>query len=514
MPQQVNLDALIPREDFAINEGGSTSQFGQTIQIRDLEEGSFFYPILRKPDFQRETADWTPDKISSFIESYISGDLIPAIILWQSGVNIFVIDGGHRLSALIAWVSDDYGDGDISRQFFEHQISDEQKKIAEKTRKEVSKKIGSYKDLQHAARYPDRANQEHVEKAKKLGFTALQLQWVTGDAEKAEESFFKINQHAAPIDKTELRLLNSRQKPNAIASRAIIRAGKGHKYWSSFSLEAQDTIEELSNHINNLLFSPTFQTPIKTLDLPVAGKGYSAGSLNLLLDLINLANNKTESQVSNDLDGSETINFLKTTKRILSRITGQHPSSLGLHPIVYFYSVSGRYQPTSFLAAIEFVKWLDQHKKLKQFISAREGFENFMLQYKSIPNQITNKFGSGAKKGHRRLFEFYVKLLNLKLEGTSDTDIVENISKDDIFGFLQFSPSFTKTNESSFSNNVKSTAFIQEALKNPIRCQICQGLIHKNSTSFDHIQRKENGGTGSAENAQLAHPYCNSTYKN
>jgi hypothetical protein len=27
---------------------------------------------------------------------------------------IFVIDGGHRLSALRAWMEDDYGDGTIS----------------------------------------------------------------------------------------------------------------------------------------------------------------------------------------------------------------------------------------------------------------------------------------------------------------------------------------------------------------------------------------------------------------
>jgi len=44
--------------------------------------------------------------------------LIPAIILWNSGRYIFTIDGAHRLSALIAWVLDDYGDGIISQTFF------------------------------------------------------------------------------------------------------------------------------------------------------------------------------------------------------------------------------------------------------------------------------------------------------------------------------------------------------------------------------------------------------------
>jgi len=38
---KVKLDALIPSEDFAVNEGNSTSRFGQTLQIRDLEKGFF-----------------------------------------------------------------------------------------------------------------------------------------------------------------------------------------------------------------------------------------------------------------------------------------------------------------------------------------------------------------------------------------------------------------------------------------------------------------------------------------
>ena len=31
--------------------------------------------------------------------------------------------------------------------------------------------------------------------------------------------------------------------------------------------------------------------------------------------------------------------------------------------------------------------------------------------------------------------------------------------------------------------------------------------------SMDHAQRKQDGGTGSPDNAQLTHPYCNSGYK-
>src|ERR1017187_3508787 len=104
MAEIINLDALIPREDFEVSSDATNSQPSQTIQIRDLEKDSFFYNVIRKPDFQRETNEWGMGKIADFVKSFLDGDLIPAIILWQSGTSIFVIDGSHRLSSLIAWV--------------------------------------------------------------------------------------------------------------------------------------------------------------------------------------------------------------------------------------------------------------------------------------------------------------------------------------------------------------------------------------------------------------------------
>lgn len=105
--QTVVLDALIPREDFEIasdiGNGGNTRN-KTTLSIEDLKYDSFFFAALRKPIFQRETNEWDPKKICAMIESFVDGELIPAIILWrnQSGY-IFVIDGAHRLSSLGAW---------------------------------------------------------------------------------------------------------------------------------------------------------------------------------------------------------------------------------------------------------------------------------------------------------------------------------------------------------------------------------------------------------------------------
>lgn len=102
----VNLDALIPREDFEVrSEQGKAFPKSGTLKINDLEPNAFLYDALRKPDFQRETANWDSTKITEFVRTFLDGDLIPAVILWQSGRYTFVIDGAHRLSALTAWVS-------------------------------------------------------------------------------------------------------------------------------------------------------------------------------------------------------------------------------------------------------------------------------------------------------------------------------------------------------------------------------------------------------------------------
>ena len=60
---------------------------------------------------------------------------------------IFVIDGGHRLSSLRAWMLDDYGDGPLSLAFCGTEISEEQKRIAKRTRRLIETSIGRYSTL-------------------------------------------------------------------------------------------------------------------------------------------------------------------------------------------------------------------------------------------------------------------------------------------------------------------------------------------------------------------------------
>lgn len=71
MSNRVSLDAMIPREDLAIEENQNTTEDHITeFNITHLARESAILKLLRKPDFQRETNHWTPNQIASFIASF------------------------------------------------------------------------------------------------------------------------------------------------------------------------------------------------------------------------------------------------------------------------------------------------------------------------------------------------------------------------------------------------------------------------------------------------------------
>ena len=77
----VNLDALIPREDLAVGEGVVTGKQGDLkISMTHLRD-KFFAGTLRKPEFQRETIQWSPPKIVDLISAVLDDQLVPAVIL-------------------------------------------------------------------------------------------------------------------------------------------------------------------------------------------------------------------------------------------------------------------------------------------------------------------------------------------------------------------------------------------------------------------------------------------------
>jgi hypothetical protein len=360
---------------------------------------------------------------------------------------------------------------------------------------------------------------EIVNYLKNLGVLAIQLQWVEGDASKAEESFFKINQQAAPIDKTELKLLKARKKPNSIAARAIIRSGKGHKYWSSFENEIQQEIQTIAEEIHKILFEPKLQTPIKTSDVPVCGKVYSAQTLTMILDFVNIVNkiDFNNKGLDDDTTGEATFKFLKKVRKIAYQLNSNHPSSLGLHPMIYFYSNDGRYRTVSFFAVVDLVMRLEQNKKINDFIEVRESFEKFLIEYDFLTKQIYEKHRDN-QKSYKNLSMLFDEIINGLNNDKEIRPIIEFIVLNNkSFQYLNVHQNTSQQVTSSakdFNTNKKSAIYINEVLPGIPKCKICNGFIHRNSISIDHKQRKQDGGLGSLDNGQITHLYCNTTYKN
>jgi|694.fasta_scaffold79821_1 hypothetical protein len=518
--QYVNLDALLLREDFEVPVVSPQvpSQLGSTLLLTELEEGKFFFAALRKPDFQRETSNWSPQHIVDFVKSFVEGDLIPSVILWQSPVsnNLFVIDGAHRLSALIGWVRDDYGDGNASRHFYENRIQPEQQEAAEQTRQLIRKQVGSYEDHKKAIQFPTTTDPHIVKQAKSLGVLALPLQWVRGDAKKAEQSFLRINQKPTSIDPTELEIIVNRNKPNAIAARAVIRAGSGHKFWNSFEEENSKQTEKLAKEIHKMFFDPPIRTPIKTIDLPMAGEGYSPAGLRTVYEFVNLVNeSRTTKQVellANDQEGTATVGFLKKCRRIAALISSNEPASLGLHPAVYFYGMTGGYVPSAFLATVQFVMRLQSENRLSDFVRIRKEFEELLVSKKHFINAIVSLKGSGF-----RASPWLYALLNCFFELLMVGDYNEanlNVKLEEIKLGNLTPTGLGVRGKGAFSTAAKTATFITEALESAPRCAECGARLHlEKATTVDHSVRKAEGGSSHSDNAQLMHPYCNSGIK-
>jgi hypothetical protein len=527
MPEIVNLDALIGREDFIAppddtTGGGESGK--QSASVTDLTKGESFFSTVRKPDFQRETAAWSPVMVCDFIEAFVSNDLIPAVICWQSPARLtFIIDGAHRLSAIMAWIMDDYGAGNRSVEFY-GKIPDEQEQMHIKTRDLVKKRVGSYVEWRSETANPGSVS-EIGEKVRGLAHAKVPLLWVPGnDATKAEKAFFTINQSAVEIDSTELKILNARSKPQAVAARTIVRNATGTKYWESFSPEGQKTVLQTGKAIYSALYRPPLQTPPKSEEIPVAGHGYGSQTLPLIFDLVNIANGLAVEDASANKkkylipqghakpDEAPTVKTIKETERLILRITGTHPSSLGLHPGVYFYATNFRHQPTAVLAVAKLIMDLEQSNGFIEFTDYRAAFEQFLINHKMYINQLTVKHGSMVK-GYLHIRDYYQFVFDRLREGKIETEIEAALAADGKYQTLVKERPTPSKKAKPFSQDAKNSKLLSDVLETAFVCTMCRARIDKKAMHLDHVKDKSKGGAADIDNAEWAHPFCNSTYK-
>ena len=511
----VNLDAMIVRSDFASDDtSGSAAQASESfekIALKDLVgDGAWLPKLLRKPDFQRETTQWKPSQIGMLVESFLDGELIPAVILWKSATHIFVIDGGHRLSALLAWAQDDYGDGPRSHTFFKGELTAAQRRLAKKARDEVEKKVGTFQHFR-AKLASDADDATSDPRVMNFATRGLQVQWIVGDADKAESSFFNINTQGSVLDPVETKILKHRRKAPAIAARSVVRAATGHKYWSKFDADAQDKISSKARTLHQALFAPEVATPLKTIDLPLGGTTSVTSALDMLIALAELADgdNRALENFEADQSGEETLQVLEDLERVVTRMIGTRPRSLGLHPFVYFYTSKGRHYPPLMLALFSIIagKVKDNDSGwFKKFTERRATLERLLIEHKGILTLLISALGS------KQRVDGGIAALNYLFEKSDDPSV--QITPNDFAEILRLeSRLYTIQSRpgANFTDDAKSSAFLRESLKQALKCPLCGGYLDPaKSTSYDHIVRKADGGLGTDDNCQMTHPYCNS----
>ncbi|WP_404925132.1 HNH endonuclease signature motif containing protein [Mesorhizobium sp. ORM16] len=303
----------------------------------------------------------------------------------------------------------------------------------------------------------------------------------------------------------------------------MTRAGTGHQYWSPFGPEKQERTKELGKAVYQALYEPPIdEGPVRTLDLPVAGKGYNA--LPFVFDLVNQVNRvsvpdgkrKSEPGLPDETDGAETIKYLESTSKLVERITGDTPGSFGLHPVVYFYSRTGAFQPSAFFAASRFIEMIIFGGKVREYLAARAPFELFLLNHKEHVSLTVHKFGAGERSVPQLVLYFQTVMAKFQ-NGKSDADILAKFAEDPNFQYLLPAkpPLLRGSSEDSekktgFNRGTKSATFIGAAIAGAPKCGLCGAMVHKNSMHIDHKQRVREGGGNEFTNAQITHPICDS----
>ncbi|ANN65256.1 HNH endonuclease family protein [Bordetella bronchialis] len=508
---KVNLDALIRRQDLeAIKTDNSANMNEGGIPVTELAKGKLYYELLRKPHFQRETDDWNVDNVVTLIKSFRDGNLIPAIILWRSDQGFtFVIDGAHRLSALIAWINDDYGDRNISAQFFMHEIPKKQKEIAEACRQRIAAEVGTYASLSQILTSPNPSSQQ-IKWASNLT-KALMTQWVHGDADIAAASFLAINQRAVQIDPTERYMIEARSQPNVIAARAFVNSTRGHKYWQNFDESTRERIERRARLIYNSIFEPEDADPVKHTRLPPAGLAHTANGLRIALDLVNITNDVKQASLDPDSTGTDTERFINKTYGVVKYVAGGDPASLDLHPAIYFWGATGNHQPSIFLAVISFVQDMILRDELIDFTRHRAKFEEFLVGNSGVVKHILGKHG-GWKKSVVPVKKMLRTIFEGLMAGKSDAIIEAELSQPPGQTASSMAAFAVEERRSSW-RETKSAARRKASIDMASRCAICKARLDPNVASDDHVIRKEDGGRDSVDNAQLTHHFCNHGFK-
>ncbi|GAB1529609.1 MULTISPECIES: DUF262 domain-containing protein [Brevibacillus] len=554
----VNLDHLIPSESLlTIGEYQKMPKSEEAqlhkkdyLEFRDFlidESGLGIWDRLRKPEFQRPTNSWNDEKYVNLLKTLRGNQVIPGVIFWLNTLtgHIFVLDGAHRLSAIRAWVTDDWGDSVQAREY--GYLEEDEINASKRMREKIKSSVGSFNDCKLAAGiYRDFVNKrknaviEMDKERESLGKfmynlnTSLRIpiQWVTGDYEDAEQSFININTGGIPLSDEEVLYLNNRRSPVSRAMTGIISNGSKTSLW----LDHEAKCIELSKKLYDILLLPSNNTPekMKVTDYPLCllKKQNSFDRFVFIQHLFTIANHgqtdgryvlntlsKHNDEARDYVVANATLQQLEKMSSMISHITGKQPQSLGIFPVFYFYTSRGQFQKTFFML---FLMWIIKgteeevkERKLK-FTLVRDQFEDVWMIFKDYFLKAL-----GRKTGPSRLTIKFTDILdNLldevakgKQKGVESFDIAKKYLKGfDYHYYKKFLEVYEGNNGKAFkpfSEGIKLQQEMYAFFEGTYRCEICGGTVELGSHQMDHREQRSEGGTNDLFNGRPVHPWCN-----
>src|SRR5689334_16328017 len=155
----VYLDHLIHRESLRYQQrryakASDTTDRNDRLSLislapSDKPDTDFLVGQLRKPDFQRATLSWTANDCVLLLESFVKRLVVPGIVIWSSPYSSYhyILDGAHRVSVVMAWLRDDWGDKVPAFEWKSVKQEKRHKEAAKEVRDHVREQIGFINDF-------------------------------------------------------------------------------------------------------------------------------------------------------------------------------------------------------------------------------------------------------------------------------------------------------------------------------------------------------------------------------
>lgn len=561
---RVYLDHHIPRDNLLYKRKEDLypplpEELERWVKIEHLvEEKRSKARLLRKPDFQRATWAWTPDDCVSLIDAVLKQQVIPAVILWLSPEKTwYVLDGGHRISVLMAWIRDDWGDRRTAEEYSDQRLRTVSEEAAKKVRLSLRKAgIAPYAEYMAAN---DRFSElEQTSRPKDhMGITEYQLAldvrnwesqpvgfpilWVRGDYKKAEESFININKSGRRLSEWETTLVENRTSSFARVVMSIAHVSERQHCWPKDEFAVADDgpsqrnlerILRLVPEIHMVLYEPLYHQPLTSANQPLFAPPSSRPELEpvWLAELLTLtegsrgrpaAMRKLLTRDSGRPVQELIINGLKileNAKDQLDNICTESNRSLGVVPLVYFYNSQGQYVRSLLFG---FMYWMgrgepsDQLARKRIFTLHREGFENVLLQHKdSLIKRLGRRVGSGSEVTNHTA-RYFDQLLLLLIQHEDKVDSAGFIeAHDELIDKLadsrQLDEPELESRQRTYAGLNRAAVSTPNFLSNLPICEICGGRFYPGrSTQIDHRVEFAKGGRTVPSNGREVHNFCN-----